>query len=144
MERTIVTVDTAGEETRPDIEALLIEGPHIAAVGRLADLPSEGVEIRHHSAGVVIPGLRDAHLHPVGYAAALQRPSLKNARDFSEIAEIVAAAAASQDPGSAITALRLDDESLAELRLPDRHLPDRRRARRYMPRSASKERHQKP
>ena len=36
--------------------------------------------------GFLIPGLRDAHFHPVTYAASLVVPSLKTARDFSDVA----------------------------------------------------------
>lgn len=75
--------------------------------------------------GHVIPGLVDAHMHPIGYAASLHRPSLKAAVDFDDVADILAASAAGQPPGTAVTALRLDDESLVEGRLPDRRLLDR-------------------
>ncbi len=105
-------------------EAVLIEGSHIAAIGPAEKLRSTSVvEVRYPGA-TIVAGLRDAHMHPVGYTAALQRSSLKTAADFTEISDIIADALRSQDPGTAVTALRLDDESLAEQRLPDRHLLD--------------------
>ena len=105
-------------------DAVLVEGHRIAAIGLSADLMrSESIVVGYPGA-TIVPGLRDAHLHPVGYAAALVRPSLKEARDFADVADIVARAAAAQAPGTAITGLRLDDEGLAEQRLPDRHLLD--------------------
>jgi predicted amidohydrolase YtcJ len=106
----------------PGADAVLVDGDRIAAIGSSADL--NGDEVTRHPGGTIIPGLRDAHLHPVGYAASLLRPSLKNARDFADVADIVARAAEGQAPGTAITGLRLDDEGLAEQRLPDRHLLD--------------------
>lgn len=75
--------------------------------------------------GVVVPGLRDAHFHPIGYAAALQRPSLKTAADFDEVCERIGEALRGRPHGSSLVALRLDDEHLAEGRLPDRGVVDR-------------------
>lgn len=109
--------------------AILIRDGRIAAVGGeelcRADRPRD-----HFAGAVVVPGFVDAHFHPVGHAASLRRPSLKSAPDFDAVGDALAAAARSQPPGTAVTALRLDDESLAERRLPDRHvldsiLPDR-------------------
>jgi predicted amidohydrolase YtcJ len=105
-------------------DAVLVEGSRIAAVGDAAALRRSGVPEEHFPGGTIIPGLRDAHLHPVGYAAALARPSLKQAADFSELGELLQDAAASAPAGAAIVGLRLDDESLAEGRLPDRRLLD--------------------
>jgi predicted amidohydrolase YtcJ len=71
--------------------------------------------------GFAVPGLRDAHFHPVTYAASLTVPSLKSARDFPDIADRLTEAAATAPPGHPVSAIRLDDESLAEGRLPTRH-----------------------
>lgn len=69
--------------------------------------------------GFLLPGLRDAHLHPVMYAASLVHLNLKLAVDIPDVVSRIAQTAASR-PGP-ITALRLDDESLRERRLPTRH-----------------------
>lgn len=106
-------------------DAVLVDQGRIVAIGATDDLRSEGVENLAFPGGTIVAGLCDAHLHPVGYAASLSRPVLKSAPDFDAIAQIVSEAAAHQPPGSAITALRLDDESLAEGRLPTRELLDR-------------------
>jgi len=108
----------------PDADAMLIREGRIAAIGRSEDFRDRGVPERRFD-GVIAPGFCDAHLHPVGYTAALTRPSLKEAADFEAVAEAMAVAAAARPDGSAVTGLRLDDESLAEGRLPDRHLLDR-------------------
>ncbi|MEE9297415.1 MAG: amidohydrolase [Acidimicrobiia bacterium] len=105
-------------------EAVLVDGNRIAAVGPVERLRTGDLPETRYPGATIVAGLRDAHLHPVGYTAALQQPSLKEAADFAEVGNIIAAAAHAQAPGTALTALRLDDESLAEGRLPDRHLLD--------------------
>ncbi|MFH1104790.1 MAG: amidohydrolase family protein, partial [Actinomycetota bacterium] len=125
MIRRLLVADRVRDASSVQGDAILIEGTRIVAVGRAADFAQAGLREDRHPGATIVPGLRDAHLHPVGYAAALERPSLKNAGDFAAIVEIVAAAAAAQPPDTAVTALRLDDEALAEGRLPDRDLLDR-------------------
>ena len=103
--------------------AVAMSGGVIEWVGDVRDPGSHVVD--RYPGATIIAGLRDAHLHPIGYTAALHLPSLKDAADFSEITEILRSTAIDRPPGAAVTALRLDDESLAEGRLPDRHLLDR-------------------
>jgi len=71
-------------------------------------------------AGTIVPGLRDAHFHPITYAASLVVPSLKTARDFSDMGDRLQTAALALPVGQPISAIRLDDETLAEGRLPTR------------------------
>ena len=123
MTTRLVTADAVVTPRGRLGNAVLVEHDRVVAVGEFDDLSGDIVE--RHPGAVIVPGFRDAHLHPVGYTASLIRPSLKTAADFAELADIVAEAATGQPKGSAITALRLDDESLAEGRLPDRHLLDR-------------------
>jgi predicted amidohydrolase YtcJ len=104
-------------------DALLIEDGLLRAVGESARLRRPHLPERVLP-GFVVPGLRDAHIHPVGHAASLLRPSLAGAADFAAIAGALAEAAATRPPGAALVAMRLDDEALAEGRLPDRHLLD--------------------
>jgi len=106
-------------------DAVLVEGGRIVAVGEASRLRSPGIEEHQYPGATILPGLVDAHLHPVGYAASLARPILKGAGDFDDLADILAEAARSQARGSAVVALRLDDESLLEGRLPDRSFLDR-------------------
>jgi predicted amidohydrolase YtcJ len=124
MQRRLVVAGSTRLGSAPAADALLVEGTSVRAIGREDDLAGPDLIVDRHPGATIVPGLRDAHLHPVGYAASLLRPSLKQARDFAAIADIVAAAATDLAPGAAITGLRLDDESLAEGRLPDRHLLD--------------------
>jgi len=88
------------------------------SIAQTAQIDGDTVDL---GTGYIVPGLRDAHFHPVTYAASLVVPSLKSARDFAEIGERLRAAAASLVPGAPMSAIRLDDESLAEGRLPTRH-----------------------
>lgn len=125
MTRRLLVADTVRDASGVLGDAILVDGARITQVGRAADLRHPSLPEERFPGATIVPGLRDAHLHPVGYAAALHRPSLQDAGDFAGLADIVATAAAAQPPGSAVTALRLDDESLDEGRLPDRALLDR-------------------
>ncbi len=100
-------------------DAMLIESGRVAAVGPAEELGA-GADTSESLAGVIVPGLRDAHFHPVTYAASLVVPSLKTARDFADIGERLRLAAGGLPPGMPISAIRLDDETLAERRLPTR------------------------
>jgi predicted amidohydrolase YtcJ len=125
MNRMLITADSIREaDTLNDNDSVLVEASQIVAIGEAADLRGPGVPEIGFEGATIVPGLRDAHLHPVGYAAALQRPSLKTAPDFQAIGDILAEALQAQPHHGAITALRLDDENLAEQRLPDRSLLD--------------------
>lgn len=124
MSRFLLTATALRDATAVRGDALLVGDGAIVAVGEAARLRRPGLPERHLP-GVIVPGLRDAHLHPVGHAAALHRLSLAGAADLAAVAAAVAEAAASQPPGTAVLALRLDDEALAESRLPDRGLLDR-------------------
>ncbi len=89
--------------------------------GLVAETTRPGGETVDLGTGYIVPGLRDAHFHPVTYAASLVVPSLKSAGDFAEIGRRLEEAAASLATGAPMSAIRLDDESLAEGQLPNRH-----------------------
>ncbi len=116
---TLFTADAVVDPGGIRGDAVLVDRKRIVAVGHAASLRRAWIREEAFS-GVIIPGLRDAHFHPVGYATSLQRPSLKNAGSFAEIAHILQNAAARQPAGTLVTGLRLDDTSLREARLPDR------------------------
>ena len=80
---------------------------------------SNGAGVKHLK-GTIVPGLRDAHFHPVTYAASLVVPSLKTARDFADIGARLQAASQGLPEHQPLSAIRLDDETLAEGRLPTR------------------------
>jgi predicted amidohydrolase YtcJ len=123
--RRLLLAETVRDAGRILGNAVLVDGGTIAAVGDADALLADDVAEIDSSGGVVVPGLIDAHFHPVGYAAALHRPSLKVAETFEDVGEIVRLALAGRPAGSPLTGLRLDDESLTEGRLPDRDVLDR-------------------
>jgi hypothetical protein len=123
--RHVLIADRVRDATRVFGDAVLVDNGRIVEVGDAARLRSpDHLEVAYPGA-TIVPGLVDAHLHPIGYAASLNRPVLKDARDLDAVADILRTAADSQSPRSAMVALRLDDETLAEGRLPDRHFLDR-------------------
>ena len=101
-------------------DGVLIEGESVVAVGHAGDLRSSDVVETSYPGAVIIPGLRDAHFHPVPYTAAISGITLKTATDLADVAGRLRAGAAALAPGVPLVALRLDDETLAERRLPTR------------------------
>ena len=99
--------------------SVLVDGRAVVAVGDADQLTKPGIAIERVS-GVLIPGLRDAHFHPVGYTAALIGLTLKDASNIGEVRERLQEQAANLDHGEPLVAMRLDDESLAERRFPTR------------------------
>lgn len=99
-------------------DSILVKSGVVAAVGARSDLASPALPEHRYEDAVIVPGLRDAHLHPVAYTALLTGVSLKSAASFPDLAARLAAAAAGSSPGEPIVAMRLDDETLAERRLP--------------------------
>lgn len=101
-------------------DSILIENGAVAAIGSRSDLATPGIVEEKFSGATIIPGLRDAHLHPVPYAALLAGCSLKAATDMEDLKARLSDHAASLPDGRPVVATRLDDESLAERRLPTR------------------------
>jgi predicted amidohydrolase YtcJ len=99
--------------------SLLMANGKIAAIAPRDDLLSQGLSDLHETGFIVAPR-HDHHFHPIGYAAAVTRLSVKEARDFADLEKRIRDAAASLGPGQALVGNRLDDESLAERRLPTR------------------------
>jgi hypothetical protein len=77
-----------------------------------------------YSGAVILPGLRDAHIHPVAYAAALRGTTLATARDFEDLSRRLRETARTTPPPTPILGMRLNEETLAERRLPDRWILD--------------------
>ena len=98
-------------------DAVLVDRGRIVAVGRRDD-PRFASRTPVVHDGVVVPGLVDSHLHPVGYATTVGGLSVGPARGFDDLGELLGAAAAQRTPQSALVAVRLDEDGLAEGRLP--------------------------
>lgn len=121
--RLLVAERVRGSGVDHEANAVLLEDGIVRNVGAAAELRSPGVAEQAFPGAIILPGLRDAHLHPVPYAFLLSGVSLKSAIDLAELgARLRTAAATRQGP---IVALRMDDETLAERRLPTRADLDR-------------------
>jgi predicted amidohydrolase YtcJ len=118
--RRLITADAVvtGEGTIGD--SILIEDGTIVGVGAKADLDTEDAAERAYVGATIIPGLRDAHIHPAAYAALLHGCSLKQANDIQDLQHRLAAYAATLPEGHPVVATRLDDETLTERRFPTR------------------------
>jgi len=103
-------------------DAVLVVDGVVAAVGDRRSLSGDEPE-RSFGDAFLLPGLRDAHLHPIGYAAALRGTTLATAADFDEVAARVRVAALAGS-GSPVMGMRLNEQGLAERRLPTRELLD--------------------
>lgn len=106
-------------------DAVLIDNDLVVAVGRRSELGAEAKAEYRYEDGVILPGLRDSHFHPVGYTAALNGTTLGGIVDLAEMRDVLGAAAARIVPGAALIATRFDDAVVAERRLPTRADLDR-------------------
>ena len=101
--------------------AMLVNDGTVVAIGNRDDLAKPTLAEERYPGAVIVPGLRDAHFHPIPYAAALTGTSLKTAADLREVSARLTKAARGRSPGRPLIAIRLDDEALRERRLPTRH-----------------------
>ncbi len=104
--------------------AVEVRNGSVVAIGDLEHLRKPGLTERRFPGGTIVPGLRDAHVHPTGYATALERLVAKDFADFDELISALRQAASELPAGDTLVGIRLDDETLAERRLPDRHVLD--------------------
>jgi len=102
-------------------DAILVHDGKIVELGQADRLRSVGIQEERFSGGVLLPGLRDAHIHPVGYASTRGSLLLDGVPDISTLLSILADADARLDGGWALVGSRLDDERLSDRRLPTRH-----------------------
>lgn len=93
------------------------------ALGSHTDLSGD-VPTRHFPGAFILPGLRDAHIHPVGYAATLRGATLASAIDFDDVVTRLRGAAA-PDSTVPVIGMRLNEETLTEKALPTRKVLDR-------------------
>ncbi|HSL24729.1 MAG TPA: amidohydrolase family protein [Acidimicrobiia bacterium] len=107
---------TAGDQ------AIEVSDGVIVGLGRPAAMRRPGLAETPYGPGAsILAPFHDHHFHPIGYAAAVTRLSIKEAVDFSDLGDRLREAAAALGPGAALVGNRLDEESLAESRLPARH-----------------------
>jgi predicted amidohydrolase YtcJ len=118
--RMLVAADAVATSRGIVGDSILVVDGVVSAVGARADIDSQGAHEQRYPGAIIIPGLRDAHMHPVPYAAMLDGCSLKQARDIGDLQRRLIDFAATLDEGQPVVATRLDDETLTERRLPTR------------------------
>lgn len=101
-------------------DAVVVENGKVVAIGSRPGLLRPGLAEDRHEVGAVIAPRHDHHFHPIGYAAAVTRLSLKDAVDLADLGQRLREEATRLGPGVALVGNRLDDESLGERRLPTR------------------------
>lgn len=102
-------------------DAILIEGERVVAVGDRSTLGSPGIPVDDFSGAYLLPGMRDAHMHPVPYASSLFGSSLDGITSIGMLLGTIRSGSGALGAGEPFVALRLDDQALAERRLPTRH-----------------------
>lgn len=101
--------------------AILIDDGRIVAVGDRSTLEAPGIAVHDLSGAYLLPGMRDAHMHPVPYASSRAGSSLAGITDIDMLLETIRTGSAARAAGEPFVALSLDDQALAERRLPIRH-----------------------
>ena len=99
---TIVTVD----DNTPRAQAIAVRGEWIVAIGSNDDIDrfiGDQTEVINLDGKLVIPGFIEGHGHFTGIGSAMQRLNLMHVRNWQEVVEMVAAAAADAKPGEWIT-----------------------------------------
>ena len=95
----------------------------VIAVGERTQLSGYDTKT-HYEGAILIPGLRDAHIHPVAYAAALRGTTLGTATSFADVIRRLRIEATESAPPAPLLGMRLNEETLEEHRLPDRWVLD--------------------
>jgi len=100
--------------------AVLIDGSRVIAAGDRRTLDAPGLAVHEFPGAYLLPGMRDAHMHPVPYASALFGTSLEAATSIAALQDIIRSESTALAPDAPFVALRLDDESMVGGRLPTR------------------------
>lgn len=101
-------------------DAIEIAGGRVVRTGYHRDLARPGLPEVAYPGTTIVPGLGDAHFHPLGYTASLTRLTVYDAASIDEVVDAVRTTATGLPPGAAVVATRLDEHRLAEGRLPTR------------------------
>ncbi|NND84052.1 MAG: amidohydrolase family protein [Acidimicrobiia bacterium] len=119
--RRLITADRVRTAGGIVGDAVLVDGGDVVEVGRRSDLVRPGIDETAYPGATIVPGLADAHFHPTGWATAVHRLTLHDARTLDEVVTAVREHSSTMPPGESLVATRLDDQRLAERRLPTRH-----------------------
>ncbi|HVR31944.1 MAG TPA: amidohydrolase family protein [Acidimicrobiia bacterium] len=95
--------------------AIRVEGGRIVEIGT-TKTTTDADTIVHQ--GVMLPGLRDSHIHPLALAAAGSRLDVSHVRSIAELVSELRTRVDQTAVSAPILAIGLDDERLAEGRMP--------------------------
>ena len=101
-------------------DSVLVDSDRVATVGWRRDLAAQADDEQHYAGATIVPGLRDAHIHPVGYASALTGITLDSITDLAGMGDVLREAAESLQENAPLIVTRFDDHAVAEGRLPTR------------------------
>jgi predicted amidohydrolase YtcJ len=114
---TLVSADAVRTAAGVVGNAVLLDGERIVAVGDREHLLVPGVTEDRYPGSVIVPGLVDTHIHPVGIAGLASGVDLHDAGDLAGVVD----ALRTVDPGAGfVVGHRLDEHRLDEGRLPNR------------------------
>ena len=120
MATQLVTGDLVRTAGGPVGTAIEIADGLVVRVGTREALARPGLTERAYPGATIVPGLGDAHFHPLGYTASLHRLNVHSARTLADVITAAREAAARLPAGSPVIGTRLDDQRLEEPRLPTR------------------------
>lgn len=113
----LVSGDAVGTTDGIPGNAVLIRGDQVVAVGDREHLLAPGVTEERYPGSVIVPGLVDTHVHPVGIAGLDAGADVHDAGDIDDLVQRLRAVDA---PAGVVVGHRLDEHRLAERRLPTR------------------------
>lgn len=105
---------------RPEVDALLLAGGRVVALGASALSASVDESIALGTSELAIPAFSDPHVHLMSAAAARASLDCSEWSDLRSLLDSVSAAAAARPTGAWIRAVGYDDAGLAERRHPTR------------------------
>ena len=121
MTRTLFVADRVRTPGGQAGDSVLVEHGVIVSVGIGREMEQPGTAVVRFPGCEIVPGFRDAHLHPVGLAATRTGLDLSGVTDFGDLTRRVRRWAARLPPHAAVVGTGLDDERMSERRMPNRH-----------------------
>lgn len=117
MTQVVVSADAVRTADGVVGNAVLVDGGVVVAVGDRDHLVRPDLREERYAGSVIVPGLVDTHIHPVGIAGLEVGAALHDVGDLAGVVDALAAL----DPAERVAVgARLDEHRLAEGRLPTR------------------------
>jgi predicted amidohydrolase YtcJ len=93
-------------------DAVLVEAGVIVSTGTWREMDEPGTEVVRYAGCTIVPGFRDAHVHPVGLAASRTGLDLSAVTDFKELTQRIRDWAGRLPPHATVVGTGLDHEGL--------------------------------